>query len=123
MTLSKNFELSEFACHDGTPVPDKYLHNAIELAANLQVLRDYFGEPIYISSGYRSDTWNDRIGGKGGSKHKYAQAADITMKNHSPVAVQNAIEYLIGKGLMKNGGVGKYNGFTHYDVRDIPARW
>lgn len=123
MKLTKNFSLSEFACQDGTPVPVRYIENARELAKNLQVLRDYFGEPVFVSSGYRTPTWNKKVGGAKNSQHKKAKAGDITMKKRSPEEIQNTIELLIRRGKMKNGGLGKYKGFTHYDTRDVPARW
>jgi len=123
MKLTKNFSLEEFASHDGVPVPEKFIPNVKKLAKNLQALRDYFGEPVFITSGYRSPLWNKKVGGAKTSKHKKGEAADITMRHRSPEEVQNTIELLIKKKLMKNGGLGKYKGFTHYDVRDSPARW
>ena len=30
---------------------------------------------------------------------------------------------LINQGAIHNGGVGKYDTFVHYDIRDQPARW
>lgn len=123
MKLTKNFHLSEFACKDGTPVPTKYLDNVKELAANLQALRDYIGEPIHVNSGYRTKSYNKKVGGAPASQHLTASAADITTKNRSPKQVKAIIEKLIKEGKMKNGGVGLYMGFTHYDVRDNPARW
>lgn len=123
MKLTANFSLSEFACNDGTPVPAKYLDNVKELATNLQQLRNYIGEPIHINSGYRTKSYNKKIGGAPASQHLTASAADITTKNRSPKQVKAIIEKLIKEGKMKNGGIGLYMGFLHYDIRDIPARW
>lgn len=124
MKLSENFSISEFTCKDGTPVPPEYYDNVRELAQNLQVLRDYLNAPITINSGYRSPHYNDFIvKGAKKSQHKYATAADIVVKGHTPEQVAQAIEELIAQGRMKNGGLGRYWGFTHYDVRPTPARW
>lgn len=123
MKLTKNFLLTEFACHDGTPVPAKYIPHVQELADNLQVLRDHIAEPIHINSGYRTKAYNKRIGGAPASQHLLAKAADITSKNFTPKQVKQAIDKLIKEGKMKNGGVGLYPGFVHYDCRDTPARW
>jgi hypothetical protein len=30
---------------------------------------------------------------------------------------------LINQGAIHNGGVGKYDTFVHYDIREQPARW
>lgn len=61
--LTTNFSLSEFACKDGTPIPDNLLSNVKELAKNLQVLRDSFNKPITINSAYRSPSHNKSVGG------------------------------------------------------------
>ena len=123
MKLTKNFDIKEFACHDGTQVPREYEDNVFELAKNLQVLRDYFGKPIKINSGYRTPKYNKSIGGAKYSQHKLAKAADIVIEGVHPHTVHYTIEKLIERGLMKDGGLGKYNSFTHYDIRDAHARW
>lgn len=123
MQLTENFELIEFVCKDGSPVPDEYMHNVKTLAENLQVLRDEIGEPIRINSAYRSPNYNKRIGGKPASKHLVAQAADITVKGKTPKQLAVIIERLISQRKMKQGGLGVYPGFVHYDVRGTKARW
>ena len=124
MKLTKNFYLSEFACNDGTQVPEEYIGNVKLLAKNLQVLRDYIGEPINISgSGYRTYEWNKKVGGATRSLHLSASAADISAKNYSPRRLTRIIRKLIKKGKMTQGGLGLYNGFVHYDVRGYKARW
>ena len=123
MKLTKNFSLSEFACNDGTPVPANLLCNVQELAENLQVLRDYFGVPISINSGYRSHAHNKAVGGAKSSQHLLGKAADIVVASNTPKVVRAAIEKLISEGKMKNGGIGLYSRFVHYDIRENPARW
>jgi uncharacterized protein YcbK (DUF882 family) len=123
MKLTENFNVIEFACKDGTQVPEKYLCNVQTLAYNLQVLRDYLGEPVRLNSGYRTPSYNKKVGGKPASKHLTAEAADITVKSKSPKQLAVIIEKLISQGKMKQGGLGVYPGFTHYDVRGTKARW
>lgn len=123
MQLTTNFNLSEFNCHDGTPVPEEYMDNVRLLAKNLQVLRDEIGEPIRVNSGYRTPEYNKRIGGASKSQHKLAKAADIVAKSYSPKQLAKIIERLIAAGKMKQGGLGIYPGFVHYDVRTKKARW
>lgn len=123
MQLTKNFAIVEFMCKDGTPVPLKYLPNVQKLASNLQVLRDHLGEPIRLNSGYRSPTYNKKIGGAKDSQHMLAKAADITVKTKTPKQLAVIIEKLISEGKMEQGGIGIYPGFTHYDVRGTKARW
>lgn len=121
--LTENFNVSEFMCKDGTPVPEKYLCNVQLLAFNLQVLRDYLGEPVKLNSGYRTPSYNKKVGGKPASKHLTAEAADITVKSKSPKQLAAVIEKLISEKKMKQGGLGVYPGFVHYDVRGTKARW
>lgn len=123
MKLTKNFWLHEFACHDGTPVPVRLMENVKALAANLQVLRDFLGEPIHINSAYRTPAHNRRVGGEPNSFHLKAMAADITIKSKTPVQLASVIEKLIASGKMKQGGLGLYKGFVHTDIRGERKRW
>jgi len=123
MRLTKNFSLSEFDCNDGTEMPSELLTNVLELAENLQVLRDFVGVPIKINSSYRSLSHNAKIGGSKSSQHLFAKAADIVIESKSPEQVANIIKALISEGKMKQGGISAYNTFTHYDIRGHKARW
>lgn len=123
MQLTNNFNLEEFRCHDGTPVPNELLPNIELLAANLQKLRDYLGEPVRVNSGYRTPVYNAKVGGKKKSQHLLAKAADITVKSKTPKQLAAIIEKLIANGTMLQGGLGVYPGFVHYDVRKTKARW
>lgn len=121
--LTANFNIAEFACKDGTPVPSTYRSNALEVAKNLQVLRDTFGKPISINSAYRTASHNKAVGGETNSYHLTAKAADIVVSGHKPTAVKAMIEKLIKEGKMKQGGIGLYKSFVHYDIRGSAARW
>lgn len=123
MQLTTNFNLSEFNCRDGRVVPDKYMGNVAMLADNLQVLRDHIGEAIHINSCYRPPDYNKKIGGKPASQHLTASAADITTKSYTPKQLAAEIEKLIAAGKMRQGGLGIYPGFVHYDIRGKKARW
>jgi uncharacterized protein YcbK (DUF882 family) len=123
MQLTTNFNLSEFACKDGTPVPDELKPNVQALAEQLQTLRDYLNEPIHINSGYRTPVYNKKIGGKTNSYHMKAMAADITVKSKTPKQLASVVEKLISNGTLKIGGMGVYPGFIHLDTRKVKARW
>ena len=43
----------------------------------LDPLREHYGQPIIINSGYRCDKRNKAVGGAATSQHKLGQAADI----------------------------------------------
>jgi uncharacterized protein YcbK (DUF882 family) len=124
MKLSKNFNREEFDCKDGTPVPKSFYGNVQEVADNLQILRDYIKEPLYVSgSGYRTEKHNKKVGGAKFSQHLTASGADITAKNLTPKELAAIIEKLIAEGKMTQGGIGVYPGFIHYDIRGTHARW
>ena len=119
---TKNFHLSEFHSKDGMHVPETYYGNLQKLMINLQVLRDSLGVAITVNSGYRSPAHNAAIGGKPGSMHLQAAAADIVATGYTAAQVQERIVKLIASGQMQNGGLGSYSSFTHYDVGPV-RRW
>jgi uncharacterized protein YcbK (DUF882 family) len=121
--LTKNFSLEEFKCKDGSDIPNNVLSNITELAKNLQVLRDALNKSISITSGYRSPKYNAKIGGVKNSQHVKGTASDIQIKGMTPKEVALVIEGLIESGKMKQGGIGVYPNFTHYDIRGVKARW
>ena len=123
MKITENFNIKEFDSHDGSKMPKNVFENILELADNLQVLRDHIGKPIHINSGYRSPSHNKAIGGVKHSQHVLGKAADIRVEGYSSAEIALIIYNLIQKGKMKEGGLGIYNTFVHYDIRGNKARW
>lgn len=121
--LTKNFHRKEFDCKDGTKVPIEFKNNLIRLAVNLQKLRDDLGSALVISSGYRTIKYNKRVGGATLSQHLTASAGDLSQSKETPLELYKRIEKLIKQGKMHNGGLGLYNTFVHYDIRQKPSRW
>jgi len=121
----KNFTRSELDCKSGSdcPYPDRLRH----LAWVLQVIRDEFGYPIRVNSGYRSKDHNRAVGGAANSQHVKARAADLVPSSGDFEDLQRLIAVimdLIEAGKIPNGGVGVYGTFVHYDIRvSGPARW
>jgi hypothetical protein len=85
MKLSNNLTLAE-ATKSATAIKHgidnkptgEHLSNLIVVAQKVfQPLRDHFGKPIGITSGYRSQALNDRIGGASGSQHSKGEALDL----------------------------------------------
>jgi uncharacterized protein YcbK (DUF882 family) len=123
MKLSTNFSLHEFESADGTAPSGDVLKNLTELAKNLEVLRKHIGQPIQVTSGFRSKEHNKKIGGALNSYHVLGMAADIKVAKMTPEQVAKAIELLIAEGKMKEGGIGIYKTWLHYDHRGTKARW
>jgi uncharacterized protein YcbK (DUF882 family) len=121
--ITNNFSLEEFNCKDGSAMPNTVMIQIIQLAKNLQVLRDYLSVSITVNSGYRSPKYNAKIGGVKNSQHLLGKASDLMVNGFTPKQVADAIEHLIKQGKMQQGGIGVYPTFTHYDIRGTKARW
>ncbi|MCF0231229.1 MAG: hypothetical protein HUJ63_02930 [Enterococcus sp.] len=82
MKLSKNFTLEELTKTSTglANIPPKWVEDNLKrLCVNvLQPIRDLYGFPIYVNSGYRSREVNKAVNGVSSSQHIYGYAADIT---------------------------------------------
>ena len=120
--LSRSFRVREFACRDGSD--PLFVDSA--LVQLLQSIRDHFGAPVVITSGYRTAAHNAAVGGSKSSQHLLGRAADIRVQG---VSVEDVAAY--AESLMPDwGGVGRYpvkagraTGWVHVDVRPVKSRW
>lgn len=89
--MSKNFTISEMTYSstakmkgiNNTPSPT-VVKNLNALIDNvLQPLRDWYGKPIHVTSGYRCKALNKAVGGVATSNHTYGYAADIQGFDHT----------------------------------------
>ena len=123
--LSANFTVAEFACKDGSdPV---FVDSS--LAALLQKIRDHFGRPVVITSGYRTAAHNAAVGGSKSSQHLLGRAADFYVEGVDVATVAAYAETL----LPSRGGIGRYlkdakhptrkTGWVHIDTRANKSRW
>lgn len=117
--LSKNFTVAEMACK-GTSCCSTVKVDT-DLVTYLQKIRDHFGKPVTINSGYRCDAHNKAVGGASGSLHTKGQAADISVKDVKPAEVAKYAESIgvLGIGLYE----GKDGNFVHIDTRTSKAFW
>ena len=104
-------------------MPSDVLANIEDLAEELQVIRQVVESPITINSGYRCYSHNKAVKGVKSSQHLLGKAVDIVIKGHKPNDTYSLLELLIKDGVILEGGLGKYNTFTHYDIRGKKARW
>ena len=126
MKLTNNFNKSEFNCKCGCEMPNDVLDNIKLLAIQLQTIREYVGQPIKINSAYRCEFHNSITKGVKKSQHILGKASDITINNFTPDEVADVIENLLVNEMLGSfyiGGLGRYNTFTHLDIRDYKARW
>lgn len=113
--LSKNFKVKEFKCKDGS---DIILIDPV-LVEILQQIRNHFGKSVHINSGYRTPTYNKKIGGATYSQHCHGTACDIHITGIAPKEIAEFAETLL-KGW---GGIGIYKNFVHIDTRKTKSRW
>lgn len=128
----KWFHPSEFACHgDGAPYPVSWVARWLLLRDLCDAIRDLWGGPLIVVSGYRSPEWNDalikydqqrgRHGVAAGSQHVIGNAADLKTRRgavdvpHLHRVVLTAYE---DKKLPILGGVAAYpvSGWIHVDT-------
>ena len=112
--MSKHFKVEEFSCKCCGIYTVNY-----HLQAVLELVRARFGAPVRITSGTRCKAHNAKVGGSPNSKHLTGEAADIVVKGVSPHDVYEYIDSVFPYTL----GLGRYDSFTHVDVRQEHARW
>lgn len=102
MKLSKNLTLEEVIKSntatrlgiDNKPTAG-HMKNLEATAKNIfQPIRDYFGMAIFISSGYRSESLNEVIGGSKTSQHSLGQALDIDQDGRSETTNLDVFNYI-----------------------------
>ena len=62
---------------DNTPTPEVVVNLTELVEAVLDPLREKYGRPIHVSSGYRCPRLNKAVGGAANSQHTTGEAADI----------------------------------------------
>ncbi len=80
----KWFSMNEFECHCGCRMPDSARVNIMALVEQvLDPVREQYGKPVCVNSGYRCARHNAAVGGVPNSQHMKGEAADI-----APVGLQ-----------------------------------
>ncbi len=110
-----NFRPYEFACKNGADT----IKVDGRLIKALQKIRDYFKAPVSITSAYRTEAYNQKVGGAKNSYHVRGMAADITVTGvPNRKVAQYASTFMSGVGLYDYTG-----GFVHVDVRGNKYFW
>ena len=100
MNLSKSFTLNELTKSqeatrlgiDNTPNEEQIQNLKILCENILQPIRDFYGMPVSVSSGYRSITLCEAIGSSAKSQHTKGQAADFEIFG---VANKDVAEFIV----------------------------
>ena len=81
-TLKELTKSATAAAHGIDNTPDRRCRENLETLVRevLDPIRERFGQPIVVTSGYRSPELNKAIGGAKNSQHTFGQAADIRAK-------------------------------------------
>ena len=109
------FDRAEFACKCGCgfDVVDA------ELLEALQAIRAHYLAPVIIHSGCRCSPHNFSVGGSEYSQHVLGKAVDFSIPGIQP---QDIAAHLV-MTYPTSCGIGLYNSWVHFDVRDTFARW
>lgn len=78
---------------DNTPTPETRANLATLVEAVLDPLREKYGRPIHVSSGYRCPRLNKAVGGSTTSQHVKGEAADIYVTRPREMAELFALIY------------------------------
>ena len=78
---------------DNTPTDPLVIINLRVLSTNLSFIRERFGAPIVVNSGYRCPDLNKAVGGVPKSRHQVGKAADIRcLTNEQTYALYHFLE-------------------------------
>ena len=102
MKLSKNLSLREATKsttalrHGIDNTPDEYVISNLETIAEriFQPMRDHFGVPIAVSSGYRCKELNTKIGGSPTSQHMVGEALDLDAHVYGKITNADIFKYI-----------------------------
>lgn len=105
MQITNNFSLEELTKSDTARQrgilnqPNyKEIEELTKLCKNiLQPIRDAYGKPIIVTSGFRNDALNRAVGGVSTSQHRFGQAADIKASDGNQRALWDLIKSMVDK--------------------------
>lgn len=119
-TASKNFDYKEFEKSDtASKLHITNVISSFEVRDNikalvdyvLQPLRDAWGSPLFINSGYRCEKLNEAVGGVPTSQHVKGEAADVACSDPLKLA------RLVKKLRLDFDQIGVYPTFLHVSYK------
>lgn len=116
--ISEYFSVGEVTKNDPGRIPiagSAIEKNILNLAKELDKIREDWGSPILVSSWYRPAAVNSAVGGASNSQHLYGRAVDI-----SPVSRDSLVKFQswLDRHWFGALGYGAGRGFVHLDTRN-----
>lgn len=125
MTTNTSFFTSEeFACKcknmncEGKP-PKLAMQSTLVQALNR--VREEFGKPITVTSGYRCPAHNKAIGGSPKSQHMMGTAVDIQPASGKKEDLERLYQLCLEEKAFTGVGDGRKKRFVHVDCRALKA--
>jgi zinc D-Ala-D-Ala carboxypeptidase len=109
--MLKHFKLSEFNCKCGCGIGQM----DEDLLTRLDAFREFLQSPLKVTSGFRCQSHNLKVGGAPKSFHLLGKAADISSTKFSGPGLYRQLQKF-APGMF--GGVGVGKNFIHVDVRE-----
>ena len=114
--ITKNFKTDEFSC----PCCNANKMD-VDFVKTLQLLRDEYGSPMRINSGFRCEKHNKKVGGSDSSSHLWGMASDISVTDS--ILRYRMIQCAQKVGILRIGVGGD---FLHFDTdykKKSPVMW
>lgn len=121
MTNYFNFRELTHGCTDSERInlisDNAKTKNLFALCQLLNQVRELFGLPVIVNSGYRDAKHNARVGGVSTSEHLLAAAADIRVqKTSTEYLAPSRVCDMLKKSNIAYGQLIEYDNFTHISL-------
>ncbi len=121
--MTPHFSLAELTHTDhrefDNTAPPEVLPNLRRIALLMEQVRSLLGQPIFITSGYRSKQVNDAVGSKDTSQHRLGCAVDFKCTGLTPDQIVKKIK---ASDIAYDQLIREFDGWTHISVSSEPAR-
>ena len=118
--MTPHFSLAELThtdhrAFDNTPPPE-VLPNLRRIALLMEQVRSLLGQPIFITSGYRSKQVNDAVGSKDTSQHRLGCAVDFKCAGLTPDQIVRKIK---ASDIAYDQLIREFDSWTHISIPSV----